>query len=162
MNLVDEINARRLVSREIAAQQIENRGRHVVGLYGYKGDNSSVSPSPSLSLSLDDLKLLPYKGNTLHKYTKIYTGLEPSKLLGRVYDYFASVEVECTISQEFYELSTSVVTDQDNLELKLRVYQEDKHFILDTKLIQGNNLDLMKLMREIQLVIYHDEAKINH
>jgi serine/threonine protein kinase len=141
-----EINSRRDALREIADRQLENRNRFLSGISGYKGENSSSS----LSLSLDDLKVKPCNPVTFYKYTKLISGLEPNKLLGKVYDYLLGIEAGCKVSQEFYQLSTSFATEQESLELIITVYREDNYFVLDTKLIKGNNIDLMKVLKEIQ------------
>ena len=158
--IIQEIKGRRdrIVQAAQRAKEQRNRmgpgrGVGIAGGRAYRGDLSeSEGLSLSFSVNNDDFVAQPpvavegYK----QKYTQILTGLLPQEVMTLVSYVLAQADAEVETDQENFQITANVITEEDEVSFELRLFQApEEMYLLDAKLTQGNQFEMMRLFGDI-------------
>ncbi|CAG9320131.1 unnamed protein product [Blepharisma stoltei] len=120
----------------------------------YRGDESDMgSLSLSFSIPPEDLiaKPLPLNFETVHKYFQLFTGLSPTEVMSIISHCLFEYNAECEVSQDYYEVLATVVTETDIVNFKVTVYDAGNFLTaLSFDLLRGRKFDLMTIYRSIE------------
>eukprot|EP00358_Blepharisma_japonicum_P004972 CAMPEP_0202943564 /NCGR_PEP_ID=MMETSP1395-20130829/4043_1 /ASSEMBLY_ACC=CAM_ASM_000871 /TAXON_ID=5961 /ORGANISM="Blepharisma japonicum, Strain Stock R1072" /LENGTH=200 /DNA_ID=CAMNT_0049641187 /DNA_START=814 /DNA_END=1416 /DNA_ORIENTATION=- len=159
----NELRARRQRIQEAAERAREQRLKSAAGQRPgivcqggrfYRGDDTGVSDlSLSFSIPQEDLvaKPLPANFQAVTKYSQMLTGLSPQEAMTIISICLSDYQVECEMSQGYYEVTANVITETDVVNFKVTVYDAGNSMTLVSfDLLKGSKFDLMNIYRKVE------------